>query len=207
MRVALRGSYSRTRLPVVGSVAGAGAGADRSGRGRALPIGVLRFTPSIALSNVGVGTNVFNDADHARQDATAAVGPAIDLWLKTGPARLGGRASGQYLYFNRYENQRAWNSNLEGKWEWPMGRIALFVSGLHADNKDRPGYEIDSRVRMQREQVRIGTPLRLTGKTKLVFGRRAKRPASIGTTSFSATRSLRDSTATSPSKISSGEPA
>ncbi|MFN7983307.1 MAG: outer membrane beta-barrel protein [Vicinamibacterales bacterium] len=132
-------------------------------------IGVLRFTPSIALSNVGVDTNVFNDADHARQDATAAVGPAIDLWLKTGPARLGGRASGQYLYFNRYENQRAWNSNLEGKWEWPMGRIAPFVSGLHADNKDRPGYEIDSRVRMQREQVRIGTPLRLTGKTKLVF--------------------------------------
>ncbi len=132
-------------------------------------IGVLRFTPSIALSNVGVDTNVFNDADNARQDTTAAVGPAIDLWLKTGPARLSGRASGQYLYFKRYENQRAWNSNLEGKWEWPMGRIAPFVSGLHADNKDRPGYEIDSRVRMQREQVRVGTPLRLTGKTKLVF--------------------------------------
>jgi len=131
-------------------------------------IGVLRFTPSIAISNLGVDTNVFYDANNPRQDTTAAVGPAVDLWLKTGPARLSGKASGQYLYFNRYENQRAWNTNLDGRWEWPMGRIAPFVAGLHADNKDRPGYEIDSRVRLQREQIRLGTPFRLTGKTRLV---------------------------------------
>ena len=132
-------------------------------------VGVLRFTPSIAISNLGVDTNVFNDADNPRQDTIGAVGPAVDLWLKTGPARLSGRASGQYLYFNKYENQRAWNTNLEGRWEWPLGRLMPFVSGVHADNKDRPGFEIDSRVRLQREQIRVGTPLRITGKTRLVF--------------------------------------
>jgi hypothetical protein len=132
-------------------------------------LGVLRFTPSIAISNLGVDSNVFNEADNPRQDTTAGVGPAVDLWLKTGPARLSGKASGQYLYFAKYRNQRSWQSNLEGRWELPLDRIAPFISAGYSDNKDRPGYEIDSRVRLKQEQVHVGTPLRLSGKTSLVI--------------------------------------
>ena len=133
-------------------------------------VGALRFTPSIAISNLGVDSNVFNEADDPKQDTTAGVGPQVDLWLKTGPGRLSGKAVGQYLYFAKYRNQRSWTSNVEGRWELPLDRIAPFVSAGIVNNKDRPGYEIDSRVRMTQQHVRLGTPLRLSGKTRLVLG-------------------------------------
>ena len=131
--------------------------------------GALRFTPSIAVSNVGVDSNVFNEAVDPKQDTTAAVGPAVNLWLKTGAARLSGTASGQYLYFNKYSNQRSWNTNAEGRWDLPLARFVPFVAASLSDNKDRPGYEIDSRVRLKEERVRLGTPIRLSGKTSLLF--------------------------------------
>ena len=132
-------------------------------------IGALRFTPSIAVSNVGVDSNVFNEADDPKQDTTAAVGPAVNLWLKTGPARLSGKASGQYLYFNKYTNQRSWNTNADGRWDLMLSRFVPYVSAGLSDNKDRPGYEIDSRVRLKLEQVHVGTPIRLSGKTTLLL--------------------------------------
>ena len=42
-------------------------------------IGALRFTPSIAVSNLGVDSNVFNEADEPEaRTRTAAVGPAVE---------------------------------------------------------------------------------------------------------------------------------
>src|SRR6187397_2990320 len=77
--------------------------------------GALRFTPSMAVSNLGVDNNVFNEADNPKQDTTAAVGPAVSLWLRMGKSRLSGRLSGQYLYFNTYDSQRAWNTDHSGR--------------------------------------------------------------------------------------------
>ena len=131
--------------------------------------GALRFTPSIAISSLGVDSNVFNEAQNPKEDTTAAVGPAVNLWLKTGPARLSGKASGQYLYFNKYSNQRSWNTNAEGRWDLPLDRFVPFIAASINDNKDRPGFEIDSRVRLKQEQVRVGTPIRLSGKTSVLF--------------------------------------
>jgi len=133
-------------------------------------LGALRFTPSIVISSLGVDSNVFNEAEDPKSDTTAAVGPAVDLWLRAGASRLSGKAAGQYLYFNKYDNQRSWNTNLEGRWDLPLSRIAPYVFGRANNTKDRPGYEIDSRVRLKQHDVGLGTSIRLTGKTSIVLG-------------------------------------
>jgi hypothetical protein len=132
--------------------------------------GALRFTPSIALSSIGVDNNVFNEAADPKSDTTAAVGPAVNLWLKMGRSRLSGKASGQYLYFNKYDNQRSWNTASEGRWELPLARLTPFVAGQLTNTKDRAGYEIDSRVRQHFGRLDLGTRLRLSGKTELELG-------------------------------------
>src|SRR5215475_8541402 len=58
--------------------------------------GPLTFTPSIAITNVGIDNNVFNDPDHKFQDTTAAVGPAVNAWTALGRLRIAERSSGQY---------------------------------------------------------------------------------------------------------------
>ena len=150
-------------------VAGAQDSADPAAAAR-FHFGALSFTPSIVFSNLGVDSNVFNESNNPKQDTTAAVGPAVNLWLRMGRSRLSGKVSGQYLYYREYENQRAWNTVNDGKWELPLSRITPYVSGLWSDVKDRPGYEIDSRVRLKEQRAGAGSGIRLSGKTELRAG-------------------------------------
>lgn len=132
-------------------------------------VGPLGITPSIALSNLGTDDNVFNDSLDPKKDTTAAVGPAANLVLRMGRSRLSGTASGQYLYFQKYDTQRSWNTNLDGTWRFPLVRITPFVLGSRTGTKDRPGYEIDSRSRRVDRAAGFGSDVRISSKTTLVL--------------------------------------
>ncbi len=132
-------------------------------------VGPLGITPSIALSNLGTDGNVFNESADPKKDTTAAIGPAADLVFRAGRSRLSGKATGQYLYFQEYDGQRSWNTNLDGTWRFPLVRITPFVLGSRANTKDRPGYEIDSRARRIDRTAGFGSDVRLSSKTKLVL--------------------------------------
>jgi Putative beta-barrel porin 2 len=135
--------------------------------------GPLRFTPMISVTSLGLDSNVFNEAANAKEDRTAAIGPAVDLWMKVGGSRISGRAAGSYLYFERYANQRAWNTDNILTWEAPLARITPFLTGSFTNAKSRPSYEIDSRVRVEAQRVTLGTTVKLSGRTALkLSGRR-----------------------------------
>ena len=50
--------------------------------------GPIRFTPVLGITNVGVDTNVFNDADDPKEDFTAVFGPRAQYWVKLGRTRV-----------------------------------------------------------------------------------------------------------------------
>lgn len=130
------------------------------------PFGV---TPTIQLSNLGTDDNVFNEASDPKQDTTAAIGPNVDVVMRAGRSRLVGKAGGQYLYFHKYDNQRAWNTNVDGTWRFPMVRLVPFVLGRRSNTKDRPGFEIDSRARLDSRAVGFGTDINASSKTTFVL--------------------------------------
>lgn len=131
-------------------------------------LGPLSFTPSIAVTNVGLDDNVFNESAEPKRDSTAAIGPATRFWMKLGRSRLSGRTSGQYLYFRRYDRERAWNTLNEARWDLGLGRVTPFLAGTYANTRERPGYEIDARARRRDQSVTAGSQIRLSGKTTLV---------------------------------------
>ena len=51
-------------------------------------VGPLGLTPSIALTNFGVDSNVFNESEHSKSDFTFTVSPQLDAWLRAGRWRL-----------------------------------------------------------------------------------------------------------------------
>jgi hypothetical protein len=166
-------STLRVLVPLFALWAGVASAQDRSapadpGDTARFQWGPLRFTPSIAVSSLGMDNNVFNSAVDPKRDTTAAVGPAVNLWLKMGPARLSGKSSGQYLYFKTYDNQRAWNTGEELRIDLPLTHFRPFAAGSYANTRDRPGYEIDSRSRSAINTATVGTELRLTGKTSFI---------------------------------------
>jgi hypothetical protein len=167
---------SRLRLAafvcLVLAAAGTHASAQDPGEtpeGGRFRLGPLRFTPSIAITNVGVDDNVFNEDLDPKRDTTAALGPAVNLWMNLGRARLSGKASGQYLYFSQYQNQRAWNTIDEGKLEVPLRHLRPFVGFTYANTKERPGFEIDSRAHALADAVIVGTEVKLSSRTSVVL--------------------------------------
>ena len=134
-----------------------------------LHLGPLALTPSIAVTSVGLDNNVFNDVENPKRDTTAAIGPATSFWLRAGRSRLSGKASSQYLYFKDFANQRGWNTSDEGRFEVPLTRITPFATGAYTSTRERPGYEIDARVRQVARSAGLGVGLRLSGKTDVVL--------------------------------------
>lgn len=108
--------------------------------------GPVRFTPYLAITEVGVDTNVFNDADQARQDTTATLGPGLQYWIRLGRSRIAAKSDVTYTWFREYSNQRSLNNAHEGKFEVPLARLTPFVDGRYQRGRVRPGYEIDTRA-------------------------------------------------------------
>lgn len=130
--------------------------------------GPIRFTPVLEITSVGHDSNVFNEFEDPKSDFTAAVGPAVKLWMRPARTNFSLSTGAQYLYFRKYDDQRAWNADHEAKWEIPLARLTPFVAGTYVNSRDRLGYEIDARSRRRDQSYTVGATLRVSGKTQLV---------------------------------------
>ncbi len=130
-------------------------------------IGPFAVTPSVALTNVGVDTNVFNDWQNPKSDFTATVTPAADTWLRLGPARLNVKVSGSYLFFAQYSDQRSLGTTDSARFELPLLHLRPWVEGSFMTVRDRPGYEIDLRLRRTETAVSAGVDLPVSERTTI----------------------------------------
>jgi hypothetical protein len=119
-------------------------------------LGPLAFSPAIALNDVGIDSNVFNDPADPKGDFTATVIPKVDLWMRLGAALVSGRAAVSYIYFQEYTSERAFNTDNAVKLEFPDARIRPYVAGTYLNAMERSGYEIDARVRHEEGSGAVG---------------------------------------------------
>jgi hypothetical protein len=129
--------------------------------------GPIRFTPVLTISNVGVDTNVFNEADDPKTDTTAVFGPRGDYWVKLGRARVIGESRIDYFFFRQYDSQRSFGTTNRARLEVPLTHLVPFVEGEYTNTRQRPGYEIDARARRTLVAGRGGLDLLLGSRTRL----------------------------------------
>jgi hypothetical protein len=110
-------------------------------------IGPLLMAPSIALTNLGVDTNVFDEpADLApKSDFTITITPRTDLWLRMGRTWLSGSMDEGIVWYQKYASERSLNDRYKLGWHVPLNRLTFDVGGNYVNTHDRPGFEIDSR--------------------------------------------------------------
>lgn len=128
-------------------------------------LGVFGIGPKVSLNNFGWDNNVFNEAVDPKGDFTFTVAPAADLWMRTGQGLLTVEGSLDLVYYAEYANQRAVNNHLSGLYEYRFTRIRPLISFAVADVKDRPGFEIDARVRHYDDTLTAGADFRVASKT------------------------------------------
>ena len=136
-------------------------------------LGPFAVTPTVALTDVGVDTNVFNCWDNQQGDWTATVKAGADTWLRLGKARLNMKVGVGYVYFMEFDTERSWNTDDSARLELPLTHFRPWIGVSYLNVKERPGYEID--VRARRTETSISTGLDYVWSKKLTIGLGAKK--------------------------------
>ena len=131
-------------------------------------IGPFAVNPTLEIKDVGVDTNVFNDWQNPQSDFTATVAPGADTWLRLGRARLNVKTSLSYLYFAQYASQRGLGTTDSMRLELRLARLRPWVGAGYMTMRQRPGFEIDERVRLTQWSYSAGVDVPLS--TRTTFG-------------------------------------
>jgi hypothetical protein len=128
------------------------------------PVGIA---PRFSLQNLGIDDNVFNTADNEQSDFTFTGRSGADVWLRTGRGLLTVNGFVEYVYFDDFADERSFNNHARGQYEWRFNRLRPYASASRLDTRERPGYEIDERVRRYEVDFHAGTDFRAAPKTTL----------------------------------------
>ncbi len=112
-----------------------------------LRLGPVVATPSVALREIGIDSNVFRTATDPKSDFTFTVGPQLDLRLGSRRYQVVGRAGADFVYFSQFASERSVNGDGELRGDLRLRRFDLFVEGSMLNTRQRPNFEIDGRSR------------------------------------------------------------
>lgn len=129
--------------------------------------GPLTLKSTIAMSNLGIDTNVFNeaDADQPQSDFTMTFSPTTDAWLRMGRTWLTGTVQLDWVYYDKFSSERAANSFYRIGVDRAFNRLGVKANARHLNTRDRPGYEIDARSRRVETQYDGEATARVMSKT------------------------------------------
>jgi hypothetical protein len=131
--------------------------------------GPLALKSTIALSNIGVDTNVFNEADVAnpQSDFTMTFTPTTDWWMRLGRTWISGRINLDWVYYRRFAAERSANATYELGVDRTFNRLSLNGGVRRLSTRDRPGFEIDARSQRLEVEWDAGADMRLFAKTSV----------------------------------------
>ena len=138
-------------------------------------IGPLLMNPTIALTNMGVDDNVFNEPtdQNPKRDFTFTLDPKTDLWLRVGRTWVTGLIDEQIVWYQKYSSERSTNNRYRVGWNVPLNRLSFKVNASYLDTRERPGFEIDARA--QRDEKAVDGTIEIRALAKTYFGVRASR--------------------------------
>lgn len=139
-----------------------------------LRLGPLSLDPRLAIRNVGIDTNVFNEADGPVQDFTATVGPELDSWIRLGRLQWAGTSSVVWNYYRDAASERSFDLGQNGRVGLDLQRVVPYARGSLVRSRQRPNLEIDARVRWETVEAATGVDLLLGASTTfaLEYGER-----------------------------------
>jgi hypothetical protein len=132
-----------------------------------LRLGPLWIKPTLALTDAGIDTNVFNNAesDTPQEDFTLTFTPAARLWMGVGPTWFSGGITEDLVWYKKFSDERSANTSYSLGWMVPLSRMTLTVGGNWTATRERPGFEIDARAARSEHAYTAGIELRAFSRT------------------------------------------
>jgi hypothetical protein len=128
---------------VVGTAARPASAQSPADAGSGLLLGPLTVRPMFTVRDAGWDSNVFNTPGEAAEDHVARIGGSADAWMRLGAVRIEGTGSAEYLYFQRYTQERAINRAFSTRLQPQLSGLSPFVGIGYRRTRDRASSEID----------------------------------------------------------------
>lgn len=127
--------------------------------------GPFYLLPTLAVTDIGVDTNVFNDNDAPQEDFTLTVVPRVDAGLRAGPVRATFVDDVQYVWYRELQSERSVNGLIGGTFEVRWTRLRPFIRAEAARTRQRQGDEIDARARRRSRLYTSGVDVGVASRT------------------------------------------
>ena len=133
-------------------------------------VGPFYLTPSLALDELGIDTNVFNNATEL-SDFTFTVIPGVNVAVPFGTRGVVTTSTfAEFIYYNRYSSERSVNPDIKVRGEFALNRVTLFVSPSYINSRRQPSLEIDQRVRHTNTDLSGGGLVRISQRMSVEAG-------------------------------------
>jgi Putative beta-barrel porin 2 len=112
----------------------------------AFRFGPIGLSPAIAITDVGVDSNIFNESGTPHEDFTATITPQLVARLRAGRVLLtAGNATG-FVYYLDFADERSINYKSNARADFDLGRLQPFVAADLQDTHERLNAELDVRA-------------------------------------------------------------
>ena len=148
---------------------------DEARRNASAHLGPFYITPTFQLKELGVDSNVFNEAGEPKSDFMFNLSPKADVWLAMARrALITTTVATDLVWFQTYDSERSIDPQASVRGELYLHRITLFAQDAYLNSRQRSNYEIDLRTRHMENNFEAGAEYRVTPKFSFsVSGRRA----------------------------------
>jgi hypothetical protein len=128
-------------------------------------LGPFYVNPGLLLKELGVDTNVFNNAGAQKSDFTFTITPKADVALPFGHrGLLRTTAAMDAVWYANYASERSLDPEVAVRGEAYATRFTFFGQGSYLNTRQRPNYEIDLRSRHLETDVSAGVTVRATNR-------------------------------------------
>src|SRR5262245_7565244 len=125
--------------------------------------GPFYVEPAILLKEMGVDTNVFNQAGETSADFTMVVAPQAAVAVPFGNRALVTSLLGtDVVYYAQYASERSVDPQAAARGELYAGRLTFFLDESYLNTRERLNYEIDVRARHLQNDLSAGVAVRAT---------------------------------------------
>jgi hypothetical protein len=126
-------------------------------------VGPFYLTPTVALKELGVDSNVFNTSGEQESDFTFTVAPGLNVWVPVARRALFTvKAASDLVWYNEFASERSVDPQVSGRGEIYLNRVTFFGERGYVNTRQRPNYEIDVRSRRTEENLTAGIQVALT---------------------------------------------
>ena len=132
-------------------------------------VGPARVTPGLAIKDLGMDNNVFNDAVDPKSDFTFTLTPRLELGLRARRVRTTLATATDYVYYRKYDTERGANLQASAKIEVDLGRLHPYVTAEGVNTKSRLNTEVDARARHHDVTYGAGIDVNVASRTHLLL--------------------------------------